>query len=197
MSTTSFVAVLNDGLSELRPIIERMLSSSEPDVCEAGARLACIGALRDESAEDLATEALSGDVRCRVGAAKVASANIADSEHRVRCEAMLALLFADVDVDVRREAASCFRYLSAEVLGGYDDLIAAFCDSPAFKDAHFQLLHALEHSREPLPGTTCVVCEKYLRRLSDATGGVGTGQFADAHTVVKLIFRTYQQHQER
>ena len=186
---------LNDGLSELRPIIERMLSSSESDVREAGARLACIGALRDESAEDLATEALRGDVRCRVGAAKVASANIAHAGCRVRCEAMLVLLFADVDAEVRREAASCFRYLSAEDLRVYDDLIGAFCDSPAFKDAHFQLLHALEHSREPLPGTTCVVCEKYLRRLSDATEDVGTGQFADAHTVVKLIFRTYQQHQ--
>ena len=186
---------LNNGLSELRPIIERMLSSSEPDVREAGARLACIGTLRDESAEDLATKALRGDVRCRVGAAKVASVNIANPEHRVRCEAMLVLLFADVDVDVRREAASCFRYLSAEVLGRYDDLIAAFCDSPAFKDAHFQLLHALEHSRERLPGTTCVVCEKYLRHLSDTAGGLGTGQFAHAHTVVKLIFRTYQQHQ--
>ncbi len=185
----------NDRLSAMRPIIERMLASSEPEVHEAGARLACIGALRDESAKDLETEALRGDVRCRVGAAKVASANIADPEHRVRCESMLALLFADDDVDVRREAASCFRYLSAEVLGEYDDLIGAFCDSPAFNDAHFQLVHALEHSRERLPGTTCVVCEKYLSRLAGAVGDPLTGQLADAHTVVKLIFRTYQQHQ--
>ena len=185
----------NDRLSAMRPIIERMLSSSEPNVREAGARLACISALRDESAEDLATEALRGDVRCRVGAAKVASANIAEPEHRVRCESMLALLFADDEVDVRREAASCFGYLPAEVLGEYDDLIGAFCDSPAFNDAHFQLVRALERSRERLPETTCAVCEKYLSRLAGAAGDPLTGQLADAHTVVKLIFRTYQQHQ--
>ena len=38
-----------------------------------------------------------------------------------------------------------------------------------------------------------MVCEKYLGRTADADSR--TGRFADAHTVVKLIFRTYQQHQ--
>ena len=185
---------LNDGLSAMRPIIQRMLSSSEPDVREAGARLACIGALGHDSAEELATEALRGDVRCRVGAAQVASANIADPECRDWCEAMLVRLFADDDVDVRRKSASCFGVLPAEVLGAYDDLIGAFCDSPAFKDAHFHLLYALEHSRERLPGTTCVVCEKYLSHVVGAAGDSRTGHLGDAPTVVKLIFRTYQQH---
>ena len=185
---------LRDGLFAMRPIIERMLASSESDVREAGARLACIGFLDHDSAEDLATEALRGDVRCRVGAAQVASANIADLECRVRCEAMLALLFADDDAEVRREAASCFECLPTDVLGEYDDLIGVFCDSPAFKDAHFHLLYALEHSRERLPGTTCAVCEKYLSRLAGAAEDAGTDEFAEADTVVKLIFRTYQQH---
>ena len=184
---------LNDRLSEWRPIIERMLRSSEPDVREAGARLACIGALQHESAADLASEALRGDGGGRLGAAKVASANIGDPECRVRCEAMLVRLFADADADVRRKAASCFGSLPDKVLETYGDLIAAFCDSPAFGEATSWLLRALERSRERLPGTTCVVCKKYLGRLADADSR--TGHFADAHTIVKLIFRTYQQHQ--
>ena len=184
---------LNDRLSEWRPIIERMLRSSEPDVRGAGARLACIGALHHESAADLAKEALRGDARCRLGVAGVASANIGDPECRVQCEAMLVRLFADADAEVRRQAALCFSSLPDEVLDTCGNLIAAFCDSPAFEEAAFWLLHALERSRERLPGTTCVVCKKYLGRLADTDSR--TGHLADAHTIVKLIFRTYQQHQ--
>ncbi|MCY4057196.1 MAG: hypothetical protein OXG44_04265, partial [Gammaproteobacteria bacterium] len=111
----------------------------------------------------------------------------------VQCEAMLVRLFADADAEVRRQAALCFGSLPDEILEDYGNLIAAFCDSPAFEEAAW-LLHALERSRERLPGTTCVVCEKYLGRMVDADSR--TGRFADAHTVVKLVFRTYQQHQK-
>ena len=185
---------LRDGPAEWRPTIERMLRSSEPAVREAGARLACIAALHHESAADLANEALRGDVRGRLGAAGVASANVGDPECRVLCEPMLVRLFEDADAEVRRKAALCFGDLPDEVLENYGTLIAAFCDSPAFEEAAFWLLRALERSRERLPGTTYAACKKYLGRMADADSR--TGQFADAHTVVKLIFRTYQQHQE-
>ena len=184
---------LNDRLSEWRPIIERMLRSSEPDVREAGARLGCIAALHHESAADLANEALRGDVRGRLGAAAVASANVGDPECRALCEPMLVRLFEDADAEVRRKAALCFGNLPEDVLEDYGNLIAAFCDNPAFEENAFWLLHALERSRERLPGTTYAVCKKYLGRMADADSRIG--QLVDAHTVVKLIFRTYQQHQ--
>ena len=185
---------LHDRLVEWRPIIERMLRSSEPEVREAGARLGCIAALHHESAAALANEALRADVRGRLGAAGVASANVGDPECRVLCEPMLVRLFQDVDAEVRCKAALCFGNLPNEVMEDYGTLIAAFCDSPAFEEAAFWLLRALEHSRERLPGTTCVVCKKYLGRMGDTDSH--TGQFTAAHTIVKLIFRTYQQHQK-
>ena len=40
-----------------------------------------------------------------------------------------------------------------------------------------------------------MVCARYLGRADDEASDPRTGRFADAHTVVKLIFRTYQQHQ--
>ena len=43
---------LRDSFAELRPIVERMLRSSEPEVCEAGARLASLALLMDQSAAD-------------------------------------------------------------------------------------------------------------------------------------------------
>ena len=54
---------LHENFPELRPVIERMLRSSEPEVCEAGARLAGIAVLGHESAADLVGEALRGTAR--------------------------------------------------------------------------------------------------------------------------------------
>ena len=139
---------LNDRLSEWRPIMERMLRSSEPDVREAGARLACIGALQHESAADLANEALRGDVRGRLGAAKVASANIGDPECRVRCEAMLVRLFADADADVRRKAASCFGSLPDKVLETAAGLSPFRSSLVAVQAARLMLGQIDEHARK-------------------------------------------------
>ena len=180
---------LRDRLTELRPIIERMLRSSEEEVRQAGARLACIGALHHESAADLADEAMCGDAHSRRGAAQVAAANIASAECRGWCEAALVRLFDDEDAEVQCEAASCFGHVPNDDLDIYEDLIAAFCGSRTFETASFSLLRALEHSRGRLPGTTCAVCEKFCERLAGDSRAGGT-----EHIVAKLVFRTYQQH---
>ena len=186
---------LRDSFADMGPIVERMLRSSESEVCEAGARLAGIAALEHESAAGLVDEALRGSARHRLGVAQVASANIDVPECRMRSEATLTELFNDDDADVRREAASCFDQLWDEPLDRYSDLIAAFCDSRAYPEDSFSILHTLEKSLERLPGMTCVVCEKFLDRFADEARDIRTSRVGDAHTVAKLIFRTYQQHQ--
>ena len=186
---------LRDGFAELRPIVEAMLRSSEPGVCEAGARLASIAALHHESASDLADEGLRGGVHQRLGVATVASANIAAPECRAWSEARLVVLFDDDDASVRREAASCFRRVSDDSLETYGGLIEAFGNSRAFAEGSFSLFRALEHSRTRLPGMTCRVCETFLDRFAGEARDAPLGRFGDTHTVAKLIFRTYQQHQ--
>ena len=189
-------ANLRDNFSELRPIIERMLRSSEPEVCDTGGVLAGIATLELESAADLADEALHGDSRQRLGVAKVAAANIAVPEYRTRCAAMLVKLFNDDDAEVRREAASCFRKFPDGSLETYGELIEAFCDSRAYEEDSFSILHALEESLGRLPGMTCLVCDKFFDRFGDEASDIQTGRSGDARTVAKLIFRTYQQHQD-
>ena len=179
---------LRDGFAELRPIVEGMLRSSEPDVCEAGARLASLAALHHESASDLADDGLRGGARQRLGVATVASANIATPECRAWSEAKLVVLFDDDDADVRREAATCFRRVSDDSLETYGGLIEAFGNSRAFEDDPSLLLRALEHSLTRLPGTTCMVCETFLDRLADEARDARTSRFGDTHTVAKLIF---------
>ena len=175
-------------LAEMLPIVSRMLRSSELDVQEAGGRLASIAALIHENsrdATDLAVEALRGDARARLGVAQVASANITVPKCRAWCEETLVALFNDDDADVRRKASTCFSNLGGEALGTYGDLIASFCDSRAFARDSFWIVRALEDTLGRLPGMTCSVCE---RLLDPRLGGT--------HTVGKLIFRTYQQHQQ-
>ena len=186
---------LRDRFAELRPIVERMLRSSEPEVCEVGARLASLALLMDQSAADLVDEALRGDAYHRLGVARVASANIATLECRRWSEETLAVLFNDDDAGVKGEAASCFRQLKDEVLDTHKELIAAFCDSKAFQEDSFSVLHALENSLGRLPGMVCLVCERFLDRFADEAKDIRTHRAGDTFTVAKLVFRTYQQHQ--
>ena len=186
---------LRDGFADLRPLLQRMLRSPHPDVCESGARLASLALLMDHDAADLVDEASRGSAHQRLGVAKVASANISSPECRRWSEEMLVELFNDDDVGVRGEAAKCFGQLKNEVLDSYGDLIAAFCDGKAFHEDSFWLLHTLEESLGRLPGMTCLVCERFLDRFADEARDIRTHRAADGYTLAKLVFRTYQQHQ--
>jgi hypothetical protein len=186
---------LREHFEELRPFVETMLRSSTPEVNRSGARLAGVAALHHESAATLVDEAMSRTASQRRGIAEVAASNIAYSEWRGWCEVRLLQLFNDADADVRREAASCFRQLEDEPLEEYEDLITAFCESAAYEEDSFSILHVLEQSVRRLPGITCFVCEKFLARFSEDAKDLRTHRAGDAHMVVKLLFRTYQQHQ--
>ena len=181
---------LHDGLIEMRPIIERMIRSSVPDVCEAGARLAGISTLTGIDAENLVAEALRAVPHHRLGLAQIAAANVATPAYQTWCEGLLSTLFNDADRDVRREAASCFHQLEDAALEKYGDLIRGFSESRAFQEHSDDLLHALEGSLERLPGLTCEVCAKLASRPEVELRSV------DTHTLVRLAFRVYQQHQD-
>lgn len=181
--------------SEMRPYIERLLRSADGGAGKVGARFASLAVLYGHPATDLVEKAMAGNASQREGVAIVAACNIASPECREWCEKNLLRLFNDADAEVRRTSASCFRYLEKEPLEPYETLITAFGDSAAYQEDSFPILHVLEESLRRLPGITCVVCEKFLARFSDEAKDVRTHRGGDVHTVAKLIFRTYQQHQ--
>ena len=176
---------LRDEFSDLRTIVERMFRSTEPEVCEAGAALASLAAMVHENAADLGDEVLQGTPHQRFGVAQVVAANVAVPRFRDWCQARLVILFDDDDEKVRQETTDCFSRLPDKTLDTYGDLIKSFCDSRAFSGGAFWLIQALEKSRGRLPGITCMVCERSLDYPS-----------AEAFETAKLIFRTYQQHQD-
>ena len=176
---------LGDGFLDLRPIIERMLRSTEPEVCKAGAARASLAAMLHEGAADLGDKALQGTAHQRFGMAQVVAANISVPRFRAWCEPRLVTLFDDNDESVRRETTKCFSNLPDDTLDTYREVIEAFCNSRAFAGGAFWLIQALEKSRGRLPGMTCMVYERTLDAPS-----------RDVHGATKLIFRTYQQHQD-
>lgn len=187
---------LHDHFAELRPILERMLRSDEPEVCELGARLVSVAVLLGhEDAEDLAEEARSGGSDHRRGVADVAATNIAVPDCRDWAEERLVDFFDDEDSDVRWKAAHCYYKLKNEPLDQYEDMIRAFCKSDTLRSAAFLLLEALEASVKRLPGMTCEVCRVVLdSSLSEPDGGTllaGAG-----FNLEQLVFRTYRQHRD-
>ena len=168
---------------EVRQFLERMIQSTEPKVCQAGARLLSVASLRHEGAADLVARCLGGSAAHRLGVCEVAAANVAESECRAWCERTLSELFDDEDAEVRKQAAMCFRHIETEPLDEYADLVEAFCGSRAYRDDSWWLLHVLEKSRRPLPGVTVMACERFFDRFD----GPEESRTAGLHTIVKLI----------
>ena len=173
-----------------------MLRSELSEISEAGARLASLAVLYQHSeAEELVKEAIRGSASQRRGVARVASANIGDTDYRSWAEQKLLLFFNDRDSEVCQEAAKCFGTLVGQSLESYEDLINKFCDSAACQKNTFSILHTLEESSHQLPGITYIVCEKFLKRFNDEALDVHTQHSPDFTFVPKLVFKTYHQHQ--
>ncbi len=189
-------SLLREHFDKLRPTVERMLRSGDADVARTGARLVGLAALHHELAADLAREAAAGSMPQRRGLAAVAAASIVVEDCRIWCERQLASFFNDTDEEVRKIAAGSFQHLRDESLERYEPLIIAFIDSVSYCDDSMSILRLLNNSQRRLPGITCIVCEKFLDRFSDEARDVRTSRMSDAHTVTKLVFRTYHQHQE-
>ena len=171
---------------KMKDLIHRMLGCPHPEVVRVGARLVCMAAFFHDEAHELAEGACRASIHERLGSAEVAAAWVAGPEGRQWCRKALLAFFADDELDVRVVAASCFRNLPEDELATYEDLMVAFCHSPAYQDSPFSLLNALKDTRGPLPPeVTCLACD---RALDCMESGFNTWIASE------LIFRLYQQH---
>ena len=191
----AFIRMHLKSFVDVRPMVESALRSPELEANEVGARLASLAALEHQSVADLVDEALHGNARHRLGVAQVAAANLEALEDRVWSERTLRELFDDDNEDVLREIASCFHSLGNAGLGPFEDFIEAFCNSMAFREDSASLLRVLKESKERLPKATCLVCERFLDQFSDEARDIQTARSAQVGILVKLVFRSYQQHQ--
>jgi hypothetical protein len=186
---------LRKHFADLRPLVEKMLASSDPIFITPASQIACIAALIHPEAAEMASEVVVGNDQQRLAVAHVAAANIGLSEFRPWCEKHLLGFFDDPDSKVREAAGDCFRYLEGESLETFADLIESFCRSAAYDTNSRALLHTLEESVDLLPGIVCMACEHFLRRFGKEARDMRTHRALDGYRMPKLAFRIYHQHQ--
>jgi len=178
---------LRTHFSNLKPILERMISSHESDVARIGSRQICFASFDMEEIRPLMDSCLSGNEHLRVGAAEVFASNVkADPDF---CKDKLIKFFSDPNLQVRGEAASCFRHLAEEDLVKFTDLIEAFNESPAFKSDIEDLIGMLDKATRKLPGIVYKVCKKFME---SSVSSSNRNYSLEVHAS-ELILRLYSQ----
>lgn len=183
--------------AQVRPYIECLLRADQDEARKAGGRFAFLAVLWDHSAQDLVREAMTGSPSARLGVCEVASRNLGQSPCRKQCEDKLRVFFDDEDKEVCRQAANCFRWIEDRPLEDYGDLITGFCESPAYEQNSHSLLNALEKSNDRVAGLALMACRKFLDRFAAEARGLSTHRAAESRTVSALLFRAYQQGDEK
>lgn len=187
---------LHKHLETLRPYVQHLLKSANPEARRHGGIAACLAHLYHPAEDQLAETALTGAVEARRGAAAVAEAYLLDPKCRPWCEQALRRLFDDSDEDVRNAAAHSFWQFGKnpnQPLTDYSDLIEAFLKSAAFTTDPSFLLHAFEDTKMRLPERVLHVCEIFVERCAAEARDIRTGIAGDEHTVGKLVFRAFAQ----
>ncbi len=148
---------------DLRPVMERMITSDLAAVRTRGAVQVALVALDGEHGQDIAERCLHGDAALRLGVARVNAANIQDARYRSRCEGQLASSFVDDSDEVRAAASNVFREFSDENFSGADALVDTFLASKAFSvEGSEAILHALEMADAPPPELSLRVADAFL-----------------------------------
>jgi hypothetical protein len=184
---------LQTHFERLRPILERMIRSLDPEVATVGARQACLASLFVEEARPLAERCISGTEAQQMGAAEVCAANLRTASFRSVCEESLITLFNSPYEKVRSKAGTCFHGFEGEELSAYEELVETFVQSPAFASHYFNLIYALDQTTAKLPNVTCLACERFLNAFGREAGDIRTGRSADADMICRLIVRAYSQ----
>lgn len=178
---------------DIKPVIGRMLKSQIDEVAAAGARQACLASLTEEDAIPLAQGCVKGATALRLGAAQVYAANLQFSEHRAECQSTLETLFSAPNAEVRIAASRCFDRFDGNALASYESLIDAFVRSPAFKDGHHSLIHALTQTTARMPNAILSAAETFIATFGSDAADIRTGVAGYSTYIAQLSLRVYKQ----
>jgi len=180
-------------LTNLTPILQRMLSSSLPEVVEAGIRLSYELKLYFDGSQEFLEVCKTGNYIQRLTLSDVSARGLNITKYQSSCEEYLGQLFYDEKLEVRAKAASCFTFLADDKLGNFTNLIERFVKSPSFNEHYGDLIRALERTTTKLPDLTCLICEQLLTNFDNMVGNITTQIAYHAQTLGHLIVRIYEQ----
>ena len=177
----------------IRPVLLKMLESSEPAAVEVGARQMTLASLSIEEAREDADFVLSLGDDARLGAATVYADNVADATIGAECEERLKAFFADENEAVRRAAARCWNALKPDELARRGSLLSAYVQSIG-PDADVTVLtHTLERSHAPLPAEVCDLAERAVVAYGPKAGDVRLREAAAAYNLAPLVIRLHEE----
>lgn len=180
-------------LSQVKPILEKMLASPLLEVMRAGTRLTCLLGLYQAEGRYFLEVCKNGTEIQRLGLADVLVRQIEDEKCQDLCQTYLIQLFQDESAQVRARAAECFDHLKGDKLSNFPYLIEKFVDSLVFNEHYGELIRALEQTTAKLPDLTCLVCEHLLTSAGGSVGDITTEVSYHVHTLSQLIIRIYEQ----
>lgn len=170
------------------PVIDRMLVSKDPEVRNAGGKMAAHAALQWEKS-DLLDKALNGDNEVRKGAATACSSRIdraANSELNV---AALRQLMHDPDENVQKAVSDLVIHLKGEKLRPYASLLKELIASPSYVHATPQLLIVLQDSPGRVDDLVEPAAHRFLDLFETEVADYRTASAGDAHYIADLAIR--------
>ena len=177
----------------MRPILLRMLESSEPATARAGAKHIALAALWVDDAREDGNRLLKLGEEARVGAATIYANNLGNATVRQECEERLRGLFTDDSAAVRREASTCWFALKPDQVASRGSLIGAFAKSMESGDGTSHLAHRLKESRRPLPPELCDVGKSAVAAYGSKAASIQFAEAGVAHDLAPLMVRLHEE----
>ena len=188
-----YYGVQTEHYTDLEPIVVRMMEHSSEKVATEGAVFACLASLGRDEAKSLAEKCRTGEEKLRLGAAKVAAANVRNLEFQERCEPELKVFLNDPSEKVRKSAANCFMNFEPEQLHEFDNLIKDFIHSAAFKNNTRWLFHHLRQLEGKLPDFTYEMAKTFLDVAGEEATDLRTSLAGEAYELGEIVLRAYNE----
>jgi hypothetical protein len=182
-------------------LLDRMITSSEPDVRRRAGQLAALFDIHEVSLPPLTVEPLTlalTDQAARHGIADSVVQLIKDlpqatgtgqTGHRLS-HATLIDLANDASTEISSEIMELGKYIGAPLVD-YDALLAALADTEAFKRDPGTLFHFLSQRLDELPPAVLKLCRRWAEQSAAAAANIANSEAADAYDVTEVILGLY------
>jgi hypothetical protein len=177
--------------AEIEPVIERMLSSPDAEVRQAGGMMAAFAGLEFQLGRLLPTALNSQDPAPRKGVAGICARRLPLTSAPMEASEALTQLLHDRDEEVRKAAAEVAVALRGQPLQPFVAVLTGFISSPAFEAGLTQLLFTLQQAPDRIDNLIILCADRFLDLHGANVGNIATAAAGEARHVGQLILGAY------
>ena len=178
------------------PIINRMLTSNNPEVKNVGGSLAAYAAIQWEQPDYMAL-ALAGDNNVRAGIVSVCNDLVNGAKNREVLFTALCTLMHDGDTRIRKEIGEIPNRLRRQSLSQFKDFLKYLIESPSYIYAVRHILLALREAPDRVDDLIDLAVHRFL---NIGRGDIASGQantFVGSSYVLELIVQGLAQSRNK